>query len=210
MDAAPRLAALMRPRELVLRAGRSTHEVRVVSGDDLEIDGRRIAVDVAHVDESTFVVTAGGARHAVRVAVDAERVWAMAAGRAFEIDPVETAPADAGGAGGGTTARPVGSASASGGADGVDLSAPMPATVTAVLVRPGDRVSAGEPLVRLEAMKMELVVTTPRAGRIATVDCRPGDLVEPGRPLVTLEDNPGDGGAEASAPDGAVRRRMVG
>ena len=63
----------------------------------------------------------------------------------------------------------------------------MPATVTAVLVSPGDSVAAGEPIVRLEAMKMELVVAAPRAGRVATVDCREGDLVPPGRSLVTLE-----------------------
>ena len=69
----------------------------------------------------------------------------------------------------------------------------MPATVTAVLVHPGDRVAAGEPLVRLEAMKMELVVAAPRAGRVATIDCREGEIVQPGRPLFTLEDDPATG-----------------
>ena len=74
------------------------------------------------------------------------------------------------------------------GAGDAELSAPMPATVTGVLVGPGDEVSAGDPVVRLEAMKMELVVRAPRAGRIAAVYCRNGDLVQPGRPLVALED----------------------
>ena len=42
------------------------------------------------------------------------------------------------------------------------LSAPMPATVLAVAVQPGQRVAAGDVLIRLEAMKMELPVRSPR------------------------------------------------
>ena len=70
------------------------------------------------------------------------------------------------------------------------LAAPMPATVAAVLVRPGAVVAAGDTLVRLEAMKMELAIRAPAAGRVAAVDCRAGELVQPGRPLVTLEPRP--------------------
>ena len=66
----------------------------------------------------------------------------------------------------------------------------MPATVAAVLVRPGAVVAAGDTLVRLEAMKMELAIRAPAAGRVAAVDCRAGELVQPGRPLVTLEPRP--------------------
>ena len=77
----------------------------------------------------------------------------------------------------------------------------MPATVTAVLVRAGRRVAAGEPLVRLEAMKMEFAVRAPRVGRVAAVDCREGDLVQPGRPLVTLESDPGEGRTDDAVRD---------
>ena len=66
----------------------------------------------------------------------------------------------------------------------------MPATVAAVLVQPGAVVAAGDTLVRLEAMKMELAIRAPAAGRVAAVDCRAGELVQPGRPLVTLEPRP--------------------
>ena len=164
-------------RVLVVRAGTSTHRVRVVSDGAVEIDGRRVAVEVSAIDESTFVVTVGRARHTVHVAGAGERAWAMAAGETFEIEPSTADPAAPNGA-------------APSGSDEAALSAPMPATVTAVLVRPGARVAPGEPLVRLEAMKMEIVVRAPCAGRIAAVDCRAGDLVQPGRPLVTLQDDP--------------------
>ena len=67
------------------------------------------------------------------------------------------------------------------------LAAPMPATVIAVNVTPGQPVTRGDVLVTLEAMKMELAIKAPRDGRIRTVACRAGELVQPGVPLVELE-----------------------
>ena len=193
MGAPPRppAPAAVTPRELLLRGAGPTRSVRVVSDTVVEIDGRRVAVQVSPAGESEFVVTAGEARHTVHVAVDGERTWAAAAGESFEIEPAGRAPADAAPGAGPAAATSHGPASQSddagaGGAAGAGLSAPMPATVTAVLVGPGDEVSAGDPVVRLEAMKMELVVRAPREGRIAAVHCRHGDLVQPGRPLVAL------------------------
>ncbi len=71
--------------------------------------------------------------------------------------------------------------------DELALAAPMPATVAAVHVEPGQQVASGDVLVTLEAMKMELAIRAPRDGRVRTVACRPGDLVQPGVPLVELE-----------------------
>lgn len=67
------------------------------------------------------------------------------------------------------------------------LSAPMPATVVAVDVAPGQRVTRGDVLIRLEAMKMELAIRAPRDGGVVAIRCRPGELVQPGIPLVDLE-----------------------
>jgi biotin carboxyl carrier protein len=66
------------------------------------------------------------------------------------------------------------------------LEAPMPAQVTAVLVAPGDVVSAGATLVLLEAMKMELPLKSPFAGRVQAVHCAVGDRVAPPRILVDV------------------------
>ena len=71
--------------------------------------------------------------------------------------------------------------------DQVALSAPMPATVVTIDVTPGQEVAAGELLVMLEAMKMELPIRAPRAGRVKALACREGELVQPGVPLVELE-----------------------
>ena len=81
-------------------------------------------------------------------------------------------------------------------ADEDALCAPMPATVSAVLVQPGAAVQDGDTLVRLEAMKMEHAIRAPAAGRVAAIHCRPGDLVQPGRPLVRLEPAPEAAGRE--------------
>ena len=67
------------------------------------------------------------------------------------------------------------------------LAAPMPATVIAVNVTPGQQVTRGDVLVTLEAMKMELAIKAPRDGRVRTIACRAGELVQPGVPLVELE-----------------------
>ena len=71
--------------------------------------------------------------------------------------------------------------------DELALAAPMPATVSAIHVGPGDQVDDGDVLVTLEAMKMELLVRAPRPGRVRAVGCNVGDLVQPGTPLVDLE-----------------------
>lgn len=71
--------------------------------------------------------------------------------------------------------------------DDMALASPMPATVVAVNVTPGQQVARGDILIMLEAMKMELPVSAPRGGRIRSIACRPGDLVQPGVPLLDLE-----------------------
>ena len=71
--------------------------------------------------------------------------------------------------------------------DDAALAAPMPATVVAINATPGQRVTAGDVLIVLEAMKMELVVTAPYDGRITAVSCRVGELVQPGLALLELE-----------------------
>ena len=70
--------------------------------------------------------------------------------------------------------------------DDLALAAPMPATVVAIHVAPGQTVAVGDVLITLEAMKMEMAVKAPRAGAIKAIACRIGELVQPGVPLVEL------------------------
>jgi acetyl/propionyl-CoA carboxylase alpha subunit len=67
------------------------------------------------------------------------------------------------------------------------LAAPMPGTVLRVLVAPGDQVAAGQVLMLLEAMKMELAVSAPSDGTVAAVLVAAGELVNAGQALAEIE-----------------------
>jgi biotin carboxyl carrier protein len=66
------------------------------------------------------------------------------------------------------------------------ITAPMPGKVLRVLVAPGDEVAARQPLVVVEAMKMENELSARRAGRVREVAVTPGTSVEAGRLLVLV------------------------
>jgi acetyl/propionyl-CoA carboxylase alpha subunit len=65
--------------------------------------------------------------------------------------------------------------------------APMPGKVLQVTARVDDEVKPGDPLLILEAMKMENVLSAEIAGRVREVHIKPGDMVEPGKLLVLVE-----------------------
>jgi len=69
-----------------------------------------------------------------------------------------------------------------------ELTAPMPGTVIKVLVAPGDQVHARQPLVLLEAMKMETPLTAPYDAVVRSVHVAEGDRVAGGAVLIELED----------------------
>jgi len=66
----------------------------------------------------------------------------------------------------------------------VPLIAPMPGLVVRVDVKAGDRVTAGQPLVVIEAMKMENELRAPADGVVRAVHASPGTAVEKGTALV--------------------------
>ena len=90
--------------------------------------------------------------------------------------PVAAAPAP--------TAAPAPKA-ASGAEGGTKVPAPMPGTIVAVKVAPGQAVKAGDVICVLEAMKMENDIVAPADGVIATV-CGKGTSVNSGDTLATL------------------------
>jgi pyruvate carboxylase subunit B len=68
-----------------------------------------------------------------------------------------------------------------------ELRAPMPGLVVSVRHQPGETVDAGEPLVVLQAMKMENELSLPAGGTIASVAVTNGQTVDQGQVLVVLE-----------------------
>lgn len=158
----------MTPGRYVLRVG--DRSVDVVVGRDGRAEIAGATWDVRRVTASGWLVSDGDRQTLVHAVAEGGTVWVHVDG---EVHVVEV---DAGG-----TARPRSRAG-----HPADLSAPMPAVVRTVLFAPGDRVTAGDVLVVLEAMKMELPVRAPRAGTVVAVRCAAGELVQPGVPLVEL------------------------
>ncbi len=76
---------------------------------------------------------------------------------------------------------------ASGSHGGGTITAPMPGTVIRLEVAPGDPVRARQPLVVLEAMKMEIPVHSPFDGTVQSVHVAAGDRIAGGALLVELE-----------------------
>ena len=66
------------------------------------------------------------------------------------------------------------------------LTSPMPGTVLAVNVSPGDEVTAGQPIVVVEAMKMEHVIVAPADGTVTEVLVATGDRVALDQPLAVV------------------------
>jgi biotin carboxyl carrier protein len=67
------------------------------------------------------------------------------------------------------------------------LAAPMPGKVVRVLVQPGDRVTARQPLVVVEAMKMENELRAGREGTVAEIHVHEGMSVEAGALLLVIQ-----------------------
>ena len=67
------------------------------------------------------------------------------------------------------------------------VTSPRAGVIKSLLVKPDDQVQQGQPLVVLEAMKMENQITAPAGGRVRSVGVKQGDSVAEGHVLVVLE-----------------------
>ena len=132
--------------------------------------GEAVTLSRVRVTDRGAAAMADGARIEAHVRAGEGTLTVAEDGERFVlrlIDPM----AQAGGAGG----------------DAAGLLSPMPATVTGVMVAEGDRVEAGQPLVTIEAMKMEHVIKAPSGGTITGLPYAKGDSVKEGAALVGFE-----------------------
>jgi acetyl-CoA/propionyl-CoA carboxylase biotin carboxyl carrier protein len=134
-------------------------------------------VDVTVPSEYVAMVSPlGGGRFAIEgrgewlLARDGDVTWIGHGGAAWGVRPVSAVDLAGGAAAGG------------------DVRAPMPGQVLLVYAAEGDRVTAGDPLVVLESMKMELVLTAPVDGEVAELTVAVGDKVAVDQPLARVQD----------------------
>lgn len=70
--------------------------------------------------------------------------------------------------------------------EGLKVTAPMPGNILDVMVKVGDQVSEHQPLVILEAMKMENEIVAPKAGVITSIGVTKGSPIDVGDVIVTI------------------------
>ncbi len=69
----------------------------------------------------------------------------------------------------------------------VEVTAPMVGKVVKILVSAGDEVEEDEPIVMIEAMKVEMPVVAPEDGTVASIDVKEGETVEADQVIAKLE-----------------------
>ena len=152
----------------IVQVGEKSYEVRISESDleggshVLELAGERIPISVMDISSGGLAPVRGTATSVIggRVTVG------PTPGGASEAIPTAPAPA----------------------ADeaGEGVRAPMPGKIVNILVKVGDKVKAGDPVVTLEAMKMENELSAPKEGTVEAVAVQAGDSVEAGQLLVSI------------------------
>lgn len=147
--------------------------VRAEAGGEMlhaEIDGQgELTGSFVHTGPNSGIWTVNGVRHSIAVAERNGTVWASVDGRVFRFPVVD--PDEPQGLGLSENA----------------VAAPMPGKVVKVLKGVGDEVEEGEPVIIVEAMKMEHTLRAPTAGTISELRCAEGDQVDSNVPLLEID-----------------------
>ncbi len=68
-----------------------------------------------------------------------------------------------------------------------DVLSPIPGLIMEIMVKEGDKVSTGDLVIKMEAMKMENEIKSTRDGTVTKIHINKGDSVLEGQPLITVE-----------------------
>jgi len=168
--------------------GAQTFDVEILSRDGaslrLRIDGEEFTAEIEPAVGGGALVRSRGRNLRVHAARRRNSILIAVGPALFDLIPVE-----------GRSAR---------GAHGLaapEVTAPMPGKVLKVIVAQGDTVAAGQPLIVLEAMKMETTLYAESDAIVKKVHAAPGTMVDHG--AVLLELSP----ADSSKPESAAQDR---
>src|SRR5208337_4572418 len=125
-------------------------------------------VEVVSIGEGSITLDSDGvqATYGIKLAGEEIFVWSSAGSRAIRRLPRHPRPANAGGH--------------------LTANSPMPGKVLRILVELGQHVNMGDPLVVLEAMKMEQTIRTTINGVVAAILVEPGQVIAPAQMLVEI------------------------
>ncbi|UPJ49461.1 acetyl-CoA carboxylase biotin carboxylase subunit [Bradyrhizobium sp. 200] len=162
------------PLTMRIDLGHGAQEVDIVRARDgmyiAVVDGSELRFEIDEIGRDTIRFRTNGVMESARFLRDGDRLYFLHRGATIAVRDL-------------TLAAPE-SASAAGG-DG-KVRAAMNGRVVALLVKPGEQVSLGQPVMTLEAMKMEHVHTAGVAGTVSAVDVVEGEQVTTGRIVVEI------------------------
>ena len=162
------------PLTMRIDLGHGAQEVDIVRDRDggyvAVVDGSELRFEIDELGSDTIRFRTDGMMESARFLRDGDRLYVLHRG-------VTIAARDL------TLAAPVSAAAAGG--DG-KVRAAMNGRVVAVLVKAGEQVAAGQPVMTLEAMKMEHVHTAGVAGTVSSIDVAEGEQVTTGRIVVEI------------------------
>jgi 3-methylcrotonyl-CoA carboxylase alpha subunit len=157
---------------MIYSAGGATYAITLEPQPDgrfrARIGDRTLTVAARKIDGG-WLLSLDGRQVPVYTAAQGGERWAHAGGTTYTLSVAQSGRRRAASAGGG------------------DLTAQMPGQVREVFVAAGDVVAAGQPLLLLEAMKMEIRVTAATDGRVRRVLVAAGAVVDRGQRLVEME-----------------------
>ncbi len=167
--------------DYLVRVGAEEFEVTVEETGGVllvSLGGAARRVDLAEVVPGCYSLVVDGRCHDLRVAQPAAggpgpRRWAMTLDGEAWVAEV-----------GGRVRAGAGRARASSGA--AEVRAPMPGLLVALQAAEGAEVALGQPLIIMEAMKMQMEIRAPHAGTVRRVHVAPGQEVAGGQLLVTI------------------------
>jgi acetyl-CoA/propionyl-CoA carboxylase, biotin carboxylase, biotin carboxyl carrier protein len=150
-------------------------EVRVrglpSAGAEVAVGGGEPTAARAEFGDGGLMISYGGRTCRYSCARDGRTVWLGRDGRAWALTQQQAGPSRAGRAGQADAA----------------VRSPMPGTVLSVSVTVDQPVAAGQPLVVVEAMKMEHTVTAPHDGVVTKLTVQAGQQVQMDEPLAVIE-----------------------
>jgi biotin carboxyl carrier protein len=126
------------------------------------VDGQPHSLELLDSQPGVLSLRFDGRPMTLYWAADGATKWVSLEGCTYRLDPPAPRGARSGGEAGGAQA----------------VRAPMPAQVRAVQVAAGEAVSAGQTLLLLEAMKMEIRIRAPQAGQVLRLHVAAGQTVE--------------------------------
>ena len=151
-----------------------------IDGKDVRVDADPNDIEVVPVERGVYLLRRGHEQSLVHVDGVGSKLTVEV--RRPGMDPVLVIAEVSDG----RRAPSVAAAIAGGVAPPVTIRSPIPGRVVKVMVKAGDRVTAGQTVVVVEAMKMENELRAPRAGEVQEVRCAEGAAVEAGQDLATL------------------------